>query len=260
MEEREVHEIHQSMCKKDVISFRTWYVLMERPIDVLTIFEIVTYAIKEGFVSGLRTLIKENGIGCLIFSEYGYPQQNAFTVACKYGQVEIVKFLLGVKDCDKVLPTVNYRNKDGLSIAIENENEELCEVLLGSGLFHIDKIPCSSLSRLFHALSSRKEEEAHFLITHGADVTFAGHNEYLGMISCVCLSAIEVPSLLIDILKRGGDPNDVHEKTNKSVLQLALQAQVDRKTVEAIIRSGADLNFRKNPLIGLNSLGTFNVF
>lgn len=60
------------MCKKDVIFFWIWYVLMEWLIDVLIIFEIVIYVIKEGFVSGFWMLIKENGIGCFIFSEYGY--------------------------------------------------------------------------------------------------------------------------------------------------------------------------------------------
>lgn len=100
-----------------------------------------------------------------------------------------------------------------------------------------------------------------FLITHGADVTFVGHNESLGTISCVCLSAMRVSSLLGEILKRGGNPNDVHEQTGKSVLQLALEAKSDRNTVEAIVRAGANLNrkdkFGKPSVFDLTSLGRF---
>lgn len=255
-EERQMRDIRLSV-RKDVTSFQTWYNSLRRPIKKKTLSKIVTDTVREGFVDGVRILVNENGVGCLVCDGL----ENGFHVACKYGQVELVKFLLGLIDCEKVVTAINFKKQDGLSIAIESENEELCVVLLGSGLFHIDKIPCSSSSRLFDALSSRKKKEAHFLTTHGADVTLVGHNEYLGEISCVCLSAMRVPSLLVDLLKRGGDPNDVHEKTRKSVLQLALEAQADRKTVEEIIRSGADLNqkdnFGKKPFLGLTSLGMF---
>lgn len=152
-----------------------------------------------------------------------------------------------MKDCDKVVTAINFRKQDGLSIAIEKENKKLCEILLSNGQFHIDKNPCSSSSRLFEALSNQKKEMAHFLITHGADVTLVGHNESLGTISCVC--------------QRGGNPNDEHEQTGKSVLQLALEAKADRNTVKAIIRAGANLNrrdkFGKLPVFGLTSLGMF---
>lgn len=250
-------EICLSIRKKDVKSFQTLYNSLHRPIKRNTLSKIVTDAVREGFADGVQMLVNENGVGCLICE----GQENGFHVACKYGHVKLVKLLLGLKEYDKAVTAINFRMQDGLSIAIESENEELCSVLLGSGLFHIDKIPCSSFSRLFDALINRNKKVARFLITHGADVTLVGHNEYLGEISCVCLSAIKVPSLLVDILNRGGDPNDVHDKTGTSVLQLALEAQADRKTVEAVVRSGADLNlkdnFGKNPFFSLTSLGMF---
>lgn len=256
-EQRKMSEICLSIRKKDVKSFQTFYNSLHRPIKRNTLSKIVTDTVREGFVDGVQMLVNENGVGCLICD----GQENSFHVACKYGHVKLVKFLLGLKDCDKVVTAINFTKQDGLSIAIESENEELCSVLLSSGLFHIDKTPCSRFSRLFDALSNRNKKVAHFLITHGADVTLVGHNEYLGEISCVCLSAIRVPSLLVDILEKGGDPNDVQNKTGKSVLQLALEAQADRKTVEAVVRCGADLNlkdnFRKNPFFSLTSLGKF---
>lgn len=256
-EQRKMSEICLSIRKKDVKSFQTFYNSLHRPIKRYTLSKIVTDTVREGFVDGVQMLANENGVGCLACD----GQENSFHVACKYGHVKLVKCLLGLKDCDKVVTAINFRKQDGLSIAIESENEELCSVLLGSGLFHIDKTPCSSYSRLFDALSNRNKKVAHFLITHGADVKLLGHNEYLGEISCVCLSAIRVPSLLVDILEKGGDPNDVQDKTGKSVLQLALEAQADRKTVEAVVRCGADLNqkdnFGKNPFFSLTSLGKF---
>lgn len=70
-----------------------------------------------------------------------------------------------------------------------------------------------------------------------------------------------IPSLLVDILNKGGDPNDVHDKAGKFVLPLALEAQADRKTDEAVVRCGADLNlmdtFGMNPVFSLTSLGMF---
>lgn len=256
-ERRKMSEICLSIRKKDVKSFQTLYNSLHLPIQRTTLSKLVTVAVREGFADGIQMLVNENGVGCLI-SE---GQENGFHVACKYGHIKLVKLLLGLKEYDKAVTAINFRKQDGLSIAIESENEELCSVLLGSGLFHIDKIPCSNFSRLFDALCNRNKNVARFLITHGGNVTFVGHNEYLGEISCVCLSAIRVPSLLVDILNKGGNPNDVHNKTGKSVLQLALEAQADRKTVEAVVRSGANLNlkdnFGKNPFFSLTFLGMF---
>lgn len=277
-EQREMQEIRQSISKKDFASFQKWYNLLCRPIarhrysssallflcrpiDSHRYFKILEYTVREGFVDGVQMLVKENGVGGLDLIHSRSGKFNAFHIACTYGQIEIVKFLLSVKDCDKVVTAINFRKQDGLSIAIEKENKKLCEILLSNGQFHIDKNPCSSSSRLFEALSNQKKEMAHFLITHGADVTLVGHNESLGTISCVCLSALRVSSLLGEILKRGGNPNDEHEHTGKSVLQLALEAKADRNTVKAIIRAGANLNrkdkFGKLPVFGLTSLGMF---
>lgn len=261
-EQRKMQEIRQSISKKDFASFQKWYNLLCRPIDRHRYSKIVEYTVREGFVDGVQMLVKENGVGCLDL--FHSRSGNGFHVACTYEQIEIVKFLLSVKDCDKVVTAINSKKQDGLSIAIKKENKKLCEILLSNGLFHIDKNPCSSSSRLFEALSNQKKEMAHFLITHGADVTLVGHNESLGTISCVCLSALRVSSLLGEILKRGGNPNDEHKQTGKSVLQLALEAKADRNTVKAIIRAGANLNrkdkFGKPPVFGLTSLGMFCLY
>lgn len=83
-------------------------------------------------------LVNENGVGCFI-SE---GQENSFYVVCKFGYVKVVKFLLGLKEYEKGVMVINFKEQDGFLIVIENENEEFCLILLGSGLFYIDKIFC----------------------------------------------------------------------------------------------------------------------
>lgn len=67
--------------------------------------KIVTDTVREGFVDGVRILVNENGVGCLVCDGL----ENGFHVACKYGQVELVKFLLGLIDCEKVVTAINFK-------------------------------------------------------------------------------------------------------------------------------------------------------
>lgn len=186
---------------------------------------------KQGFTDGVKTLVEKNGVKCLKFDKKG----NGFRLACKYGQIETVKFLLNLKNCENFLTAVKARKRDGLSIAIELQNEELTSVLVNSGLFNIDKLARvrRNTSRLFDAIKDKDEKVARFLIQHGADVTFVGFDTVLGPISCTCLSAIRIPSLLVEILKKGQENAD--------------------------IRSGADIDrkdrFGRNALSCLSSIG-----
>lgn len=63
------------------------------------------------------------------------------------------------------------------------------------------------------------------------------------------------------LLKREGDANDEIERSGKSVLQLAIEEKADRKTIESVIRSGADINlqdsFGNTPMISLTSVGMY---
>lgn len=256
-EHKRFRKVLQGISKKDIVSFKRRYKLLKQPIEKRKLDQIVRRALKQGFTDGIKTLVEKNGVECLRFHKKG----NGFRLACKYGQIETVKFLLNLKDCEIFLTAVKARKRDGLSIAIELQNEELTSVLVNSGLFNIDKLArvCKNTFRLFDALKDRNEKVAHFLIKHGADVTFVGFDSILGSISCTCLSAIRIPSLLVEILKKGGNPNDVEEDTGESVLHLALQENADRKTISEIIRSGADIARKdsngENALSCLRSIG-----
>lgn len=63
------------------------------------------------------------------------------------------------------------------------------------------------------------------------------------------------------LLKREGDANDEIERSGKSVLQLAIEEKADRKTIESVIRSGADINlqdsFGNTPMISWTSVGMY---
>lgn len=231
-EHKRFRKVLQGISKKDIVSFKRRYKLLKQPIEKRKLDQIVRRALKQGFTDGIKTLVEKNGVECLRFHKKG----NGFRLACKYGQIETVKFLLNLKDCENFLTAVKARKRDGLSIAIELQNEELTSVLVNSGLFNIDKLARvrKNTSRLFDALKDRNEKVAHFLIKHGADVTFVGFDLILGSISCTCLSAIRIPSLLVEILKKGGNPNDVEEDTGESVLHLALQENADRKTIRRL--------------------------
>lgn len=256
-EHRKFRKVLQSISKKDIAFFKRRYHLLKQPIEKKKLDQIVRRALKQGFTDGVKTLVEKNGVKCLKFDKKG----NGFRLACKYGQIETVKFLLNLKDCENFLTAVKARKRDGLSIAIELQNEELTSVLINSGLFNIDKLARvrRNTSRLFDAIKDEDEKVARFLIQHGADVTFVGFDTFLGSISCTCLSAIRIPSLLVEILKKGGNPNDVEEDTGGSVLHLALQENADKKTVFEIIRSGADIDrkdrFGRNALSCLSSIG-----
>lgn len=58
--------------------------------------------------------------------------------------------------------------------------------------------------------------------------------------------------------------NDIMERGEKCVLQSAIEANADRKTIETVIRSGADINlkdsFGNTPMFGLTSVGMYFVF
>lgn len=241
MEERiKIRKLLHCASLKNSFLFQTCYNSLRRPIEKWRLYQIAYIALTEDFTDGIRILVKENGVGCLIYDR----MDNGFHLACKFGQIEIVKLILGINDGDKVhvVTVVNSMKQDGLSFAIESENEQLTRVLLSSELFNIDRIPCSSVSRLFDALYNGEKQKAYFLLQHGADVTFICHQTELAPINCTCLSAIRVPSLLCEVLLRGGDANDVHKGT--PLLHLAINAKADRNTVRMIVESGADISQR----------------
>lgn len=89
---------------------------------------------------------------------------------------------------------------------------------MGSGLFYIDKIFCFRFFWFFDVLIYKNKKVVYFFIIYGVDVIFVGYNECFEEISCVCLLVIKVLSFLVDILKNGGDLNDVYVIMGKFVL------------------------------------------
>ena len=168
---------------------------------------------------------------------------NAFRAACKIGQIEIVKMLLDLDQCDEFLASVDLKNFDGLSIALKTGNLNLVKVLFESGKFDVQNVPLQNTvtSGLFNALEQTNEELASFLIQRGANVKYVGFAFGLHNISCVCLSAMKIPSLTVEIVNKGADVNDTHEETGKTVLQLAIESDGDRDVVKGIVQLGADL-------------------
>ena len=197
---------------------------MHKPLEEIHHRKIVLHSVKNCFTEGIRILINENSV----------DYYNAFRAACKIGQIEIVKMLLDLDQCDEFLTSVDLKNFDGLSIELKTGNLNLVKVLFESGKFDVQNVPLQNTvtSGLFNALEQTNEELASFLIQRGANVKYVG---------CVCLSAMKIPSLTVEIVNKGADVNDTHEETGKTVLQLAIESDADREVVKGIVQLGADL-------------------
>ncbi|XP_061196649.1 uncharacterized protein LOC133204924 [Saccostrea echinata] len=196
-------------------------------------------ASEQGFVEGLRFIVQEQGADCLDLEKCN----NIFHVACKAGQADVVKFLLTLEEFDKSETVLNSQFWYFLLSSSETNNIKVISVLLSSGKVNINRTSPEGVSFLFQAIEIGKKRLADYLIGQGADVTFVGKSTQLGTISCTCLSAIQIPSLLPNLLKRGGNANDVYDKNGQSVLMLAFKNFADRKTIEGIVRAGANLSW-----------------
>ncbi|XP_062591933.1 uncharacterized protein LOC134253422 [Saccostrea cucullata] len=175
-----------------------------------------------------------------------FKKYDVFHVACKAEQTEVVKFLITLEEFDKIT-LLNSEFWDSLSKWSEANIIEVISELVACGKIDINKtIPPRGVSLLFHAIENRRKLLADYLIRHGADVTFVGKCDVLGTINCTCLSAYQIPSLLPDLLKRGGNANDIYDKSGQSVLMLAFRNDADRKTIEDIVRAGANLKWKDN--------------
>ncbi|XP_062610676.1 uncharacterized protein LOC134272465 [Saccostrea cucullata] len=209
-------------------------------VDVKVVVRMVS---EQGFVEGLRFIIKERGTECLNLGK----DHDVFHVACKAEQIEVVKFLLALEEFENTT-LLNSEFWGGLSKLSEANIIEIISELLVCGKFDINKttVPPQGVSLLFHAIENNRKLLADYLIQQGADVSFVGRSGLLGTISCTCLSAIQMPSVLPDVLKRGGNANDVYDKNGQSILMLAFENYADRRTIEELVRAGANLTWRDN--------------
>ena len=201
-ENRKYENVLEVIPDKNVTSFTKWYNSMRRPIREFHLKNIVRKSVEVGFTEGVRILVNENGMSCLSFGR----ASSVFHLACEYGQIEIVKFLLTLGICDTFFQRFNFINMDELVIAAEKRNENLFNVLLASGKFDIENMPFAKVPRLFNALER-------------------------------------------------GDL-DVHEKTGKSVLQLAIESDADRCTVKDILSYEANIDRKdKHGNTALSNIG-----
>ncbi|XP_062584141.1 putative ankyrin repeat protein RF_0381 isoform X2 [Saccostrea cucullata] len=236
-----IDKFYKCIFEKDIDTFRkTWYHTVDMKPHHIRL--IVRMATRQGFVKGLRFIVQEQGAGCLDLEK----SDNMFHVACKAGQVEVVKYLITLEEFDKSTTVFNSDFWYFISISSETNSIKVISVLLAIGKLDINQTSPEGVSLLFRAIENRKKRLSDYLIEQGANVTFVGTGKGtgLGNISCVCLSAMKIPSLLPALLERGGKVNDVYEKTGQSILMLAFENDADRKTVEGIVRAGANLSWK----------------
>ena len=75
------------------------YYSMHKPLEEIHYRKIVLHSVKNCFTEGIRILINENSV----------DYYNAFRAACKIGQIEIVKMLLDLDQCDEFLSSFDFK-------------------------------------------------------------------------------------------------------------------------------------------------------
>ena len=115
------------------------YYSMHKPLEEIHHRKIVLHSVKNCFTEGIRILINENSV----------DYYNAFRAACKIGQIEIVKMLLDLDQCDEFLSSFDFKLWRFI-YCTEYMKSKSCK----SGKFDIEKVPLQKTvtSGLFSAL------------------------------------------------------------------------------------------------------------
>lgn len=184
-------------------------------------------------------------------------KEHIFHNACKYGNTDLIKFVLDDERLSKLIKQADREYQDALDIAVACDQQDIVRILIKSGKFSIDDVALNGNSRLFNALSRKDEKSAKYLIELGADIKFKRRKSFLKQISCICHAAMLCPCVLKVMVQNGGNVNDTYDW--KSVLMLAMD-KADRDTICFLLRSGADIEFKdkskKNFLSYMSNEGT----
>ena len=118
--------------------------------------------IKDGKLSDLYNLVK-NGKDLLKMSYKGEP---APCIAAKYGQYEILRYLLHEFDCKNL---VDYKmGRNALHYAVQQSNEKIIDMLIENG-FDVNSTDLYNNTPLHYAVNNPYPYNIQILLHHGAD-------------------------------------------------------------------------------------------
>ncbi|CAC5364198.1 unnamed protein product [Mytilus coruscus] len=145
---------------------------------------------------------------------------------------------------NKTMYDPEYKAIHFVSEGIKN-GAEMIQILLKYGVNVNEPFIRSKIKQqpLFMAIKVGHVGNARVLLDHGADISFKGKSSK-ETIGCFCLAIQKCPSLVSELIKRGANLYERHNK--KSVLMIALDSNAGSEAIEALVKAGANVKFGKD--------------
>ncbi|XP_052067321.1 ankyrin repeat and KH domain-containing protein 1-like [Mytilus californianus] len=145
---------------------------------------------------------------------------------------------------NKTMYDPGYKAIHLVSEGIKN-GAEMIQILLKYGANVNEPFIRSKLNQqpLFMAIKVGHVGNAKVLLEHGADISFKGKSSK-ETIGCFCLAIKKCPSLVSELIKRGANLYERHNK--KSVLMIALDSDAGSEAIEALVKAGANVKFGRD--------------
>ena len=187
--------------------------------------------IRDGKLTDLYNLAK-SGKDLLKMTYHGEP---APCIAAKYGQFEILKYLLHEFDCKNM---VDYElGRNALHYAVQQSNEQIVDLLIQNG-FDVNSTDLYNNTPLHYAVSNPFPYNVQILIHHGADP-----DKYnLKKQTPLHMAAIKGNSMAVNLfVKEGADVNFQDYLGNTALHYINMYMQ-DKKVLDVLYQNKIKLN------------------
>ena len=187
--------------------------------------------IRDGKLTDLYNLAK-SGKDLLKMTYHGEP---APCIAAKYGQYEILKYLLHEFDCKNLVDYEMGRN--ALHYAVQQSNEQIVDLLIQNG-FDVNSTDLYNNTPLHYAVSNPFPYNVQILIHHGADP-----DKYnLKKQTPLHMAAIKGNSMAVNLfVKEGADVNFQDYLGNTALHYINMYMQ-DKKVLDVLYQNKIKLN------------------
>ncbi len=188
--------------------------------------------IRDGKLTDLYNLAK-NGKDLFKMTYHGEP---APCIAAKYGQYEILKYLIHEFDCKNLVDYEMGRN--ALHYAVQQSNEKILDLLIQNG-FDVNSTDLYNNTPLHYAISNPFPHSVQFLIHHGADP-----DKYnLKRQTPAHLAAKKGNAMAVILFVKEGANVNFQDFEGNTLLHYVNKYLQDQKVFEALYKIENKLNF-----------------